>query len=324
MLIVGVSALAVGVWSCGGGKRIRRPKAVSNGPARTPPPSCVHGALVTSRRVCGLGIAGPAFYWKDEKMRELAKRRAARNLAGMMQTIVNSAMQMQESTRRSSIRWEQFLEVDDSQIDRIQENAEHELWYDVRGEGPFRDPKRTYDCACMSAAELGIRVDTRQAEQHAIARQYSVDEVPEWLANPKTHNNSLFCAVGSHERMYHPEEMYEPLADSVRIQLMGETRTWILSQLSEETLCRGGSEAQCRTVVDSVVEAANEGVSRGVLLTAVWLDTNGIGPRKTKRTAYGWGCVFDKPVLERARERLASLRAISAKPALSDDASVGE
>ena len=301
--------ILVATSSCGGGQRRVEKPTDPNKPSRTPPPSCVHGALVTPQRVCGLGIAGPALYWKDEKMLDLAKRRASRNLAGMLRTIVNSAMQMQETTRSSSIRWERYLEVDESLIDRIEANAEHELWYDLKGEGPFRDPKRTYDCACMSAAEAGIVVDPRQSEQHAIARQYSVDEVPVWLNDPTRHNRSLFCAVGSHDRMYHPEEMYEPLADSVRVQLMGETRTWVVSEFTQETLCGGRSANECTSIIDSVVEAANEGVSRGVLLTAVWLDTKGLGPRKTKKTAYGWGCVFDRPVLERARTRLDALRA---------------
>ena len=302
-----VPALLAG---CGGGQRKRpTPPRKSYLPPRTPPPSCVHGALVTPQRVCGLGIAGRAMIWNDEKMRGLAKRRAARNLAGMLRTIVNSAMQIHQNDRNSAIRWEKYLEVDESLIDEIEESADHEIWFDVKGEGPFRDPERTYDCACMSAAQAGIRIDVTQAEQHAIARQYTIDEVPKWLADPQMHNRALYCAVGYHDRMYHPEEMYEPLTDSVRIQLMGETRSWILSEFSQETLCGGSAGAECQSVIDSVVEAANEGVSRGVLLTAVWLDTKGLGPRRTRKTAYGWGCVFDRIVLDRARARLSALRA---------------
>ena len=243
-------------------------------------------------------------------MRGLARRRASRNLAGMIRTIVTSAMQIQETNRNTAIRWEKYLEIDEGLVDSIEQSADHEIWFDVVGEGPFRDPERTYNCACMSAAEAGIRIDPSQADQHAIARQYSVDEVPEWVSNLQTQSNFLQCAVGYHDRMYHPEEMYEPLTDSVRIQLMGKTKTWILSEFSAETICGGRIGQECETAINSVVEAANEGVSRGVVLTAVWLDSKGLGPRRTKKTAYGWGCVFDRTVLEKARQRIADLKAI--------------
>ena len=241
-------------------------------------------------------------------MRGLARRRAARNLAGMIRTIVSSAMQIHQTDEDTAIRWERYLEIDEALVDQIEQSADHELWFDVRGEGPFQDPERTYNCACLTAAEAGIRIDTSQATQHAIARQYPVNEVPEWLSNPDLHNDSLHCAVGFHGNMYHPEEMYEPLTESVRVQLMGATRSWILSEFSEQSICGGLAGTDCEIAIDSVVEAANEGVSRGVVLTAVWLDKMGIGPANSQKTAYGWGCVFDRVVLEKARRRIASLQ----------------
>ena len=309
MVAVVATSAAIG---CGSKQKNRGPQVIRapkrNLPPRTPPPQCVHGALVTSNRVCGLGIAGRAMFWDDEKMRGLAQRRAARNLAGMIRTMVTSAMQIQQNIAGSSIRWERYLEIDEDLIDQIEQAAEHEIWFDVKGEGPFRDPERTYDCACMTAAEAGIRIDPRQAREHSTAKVYSIEEVPKWLKRPELHNRSLHCAIGAHENMYHPEEMYEPLTESVRIQLMSETRTWILSEFSQETLCGARSESECQSVIDSVVEAANEGVSRGVVLTAVWLDTRGLGPKKTPKTAYGWGCVFDRVVLDRARDRINALQ----------------
>ncbi|MEM7678097.1 MAG: hypothetical protein AAF449_19060, partial [Myxococcota bacterium] len=53
------------------------------------------------------------------------------------------------------------------------------------------------------------------------------------------------------------------------------------------------------------------GISRGVLLTAVWLDRRGLGPFRQRETAYGWGCVFDKLVLDRVRQRLQQLQQVA-------------
>ena len=301
----------VALVACGGSKR-GPAEIVSSGkrklPPRTPPPSCVHGALVTKDRVCGLGIAGKGFYWNDEGVRNLAKQRAARNLAGMLRTIVSSTVRIEaDNFSGTSVRWNRYLEVDDALVESIEKSAKHEIWFDVKGEGPFKDPERTYDCACMSAAKAGIVVDTSQAAQHAIARQYPVNEVPEWINNPKLTNRDVHCAVAFQQSMYHPEEMYEPLAENIRTQLMGQTRSWVLSEFSQELQCREGSSQRCKTVVDELVEAVNEGISRGVVLTAVWLDAKGRGPQRSKQTAYGWGCVFDRAALEKARERLAAI-----------------
>lgn len=112
-------------------------------PVRTLAPSCVRGALVDARRVCGLGIAGRAYRWNDEKMRRLARRRAARNLAGMLRSVVNSAMIVSTDARNTWVRSERYVQIDDAFVDEIERAADHELWFDLDGEGPFRASRRT-------------------------------------------------------------------------------------------------------------------------------------------------------------------------------------
>ena len=242
-------------------------------------------------------------------MRALARRRASENLAGMLRTVVNSAMVISEDQNNSWIQSERFLTIDEGLVDQIEQAADHEIWFDLQGEGPFRARERTYNCACLSTAEAGIQIDATQAAQHAIARQYTVDEVPKWLTDSQIQNRSVRCAIGYHERMFHPEEMFQPLTESVRTQLTDKTRSWVLSEFTQTELCGGRDRAECTSIIDSVVEAANEGISRGVALTAVWLDTRGLGPNGKKMTAYGWGCVFDRQILDGARRRLAQIRA---------------
>ncbi|MEO1228629.1 MAG: hypothetical protein AAFZ18_06975 [Myxococcota bacterium] len=277
-------------------------------PERTPPPACVAGRLVTPDRVCGLGVAGRAYRWNDPKMRELARHRAARSLAGMLRSVVSSALIIGQSETNYWSKQERYLEIDESLVDRIEGEAEVEHWFDVEGEGPFRAPQRTYACACLDTPAAGIRIDPAQVTRSDWTRQYAVDEVPSWIRDPSLLNRNLHCAVGYHPRTFHPEEMLEPLTDSVRVQLMKTAETWVLSEFSEETLCKDRSLSACRSRVASLVEAANEGVSRGVALTAVWLDPDGLGPEKKKRSSYGWGCVFDQTVLDAARRRLRELR----------------
>lgn len=263
--------------------------------------------MVSAQRVCGLGVAGRAFRWDDEKMRDLARHRAARNLAGMLRTLVSSAMVVRQSEDSLWTKKERYLEIDEDLVASIESASDVEIWFDVDGEGPFREAERTYACACMSAAKAGITIDAAQAKSHAFARQYPVDEVPRWLSDPEKQNRALRCAVGYHPRMFHAEEMLGPLTDSVREQLLGRTETWILSELDDREICRGYTEQVCRARIDSVMQAATEGVSRGVALTGVWLDRLGIGPNRKKMSAYGWGCVFDAAVLKAARQRLEEL-----------------
>lgn len=281
-------------------------------PDPTPPPSCVQGALVDAQRVCGLGVAGRAFYWDDENMRDLARRRAAENLAGMLRSVVSSALVLEQNQDSYWSRQEVYLEIDPNLVDRIQNSADIDIWFDVLGEGPFSEPQRTYACACMSTVEAGMRIDAEQARRHALARQYSVDEVPRWLKDTSVQNESLRCAAGYHPTMFHAEEMLGPLTEKVRAQLMKNSKTWVLTQLDERTICEGTSTAssECHSRVESVLEAANEGVSRGVALTALWFDPNGIGPNRQRKSAYGWGCVFDALVLQAARQRLEEIKAL--------------
>ena len=245
-------------------------------------------------------------------MRRLARRRAARNLAGMLRSVVNSALVFRQGEDGYWSREERYVEIDEALIDRIEGAATVELWFDRVGEGPFRAPERTYACACMPAVEAGIRIDPTQVARHGLSRQYAVDEVPPWLIHPEVQNDALQCAIGYHPRMYHPEEMLSPLTDSVRQQLVGRTRSWVLSEFDDRTVCAGSAPEDCALRLESLVEAANEGVSRGVALSAVWLDTLGLGPNAKKMSAYGWGCVYDAFVLEAARKRLEDLRLGSA------------
>lgn len=242
-------------------------------------------------------------------MRAFARRNAARNLAGMLRALVTSAVVLRQDDRSVWSREERYLEIDEALVDSIEASAETELWFDVLGEGPFRAKERTYACACMTSRKAGIRIDPVQVEKHAFARQYSVDEVPRWLTDPEIQNRALRCAIGVQERMFFPEDMLGPLTDRVREHLVGRTRSWVLSELDDRTVCAGQSRSGCASTIESLLEAANEGISRGVALTAVWLDVRGIGPSRKKDTAYGWGCVFDALVLEAARKRLEEIRA---------------
>ncbi len=302
----------LGCGSSGGYKRapsVRLKPGPSQNPepAPTPPPSCVLGALVDETKVCGIGVASPAYHWNDPSMLALVQRRAAGNLAGMMRTVVNSAMILHQDERGYWSRSERYLEIDDALIDRVDRAADHEVWYDVLGTGPLRQRRFTYACACMSTAEAGIRIDGERARRFAYTRQYSAQEVPPWVVDAHLHNEAQHCAVGYHERMFFIDAMVAQLTDSVREQLVGETQTWILDEFSDRLVC--ATEDVCASDVKSLIEAANEGVSRGVALTALWFDTRGIGPNRKKDSVYGWGCVHDRDVLAAAERRLLELRA---------------
>lgn len=312
--LLGCWVLLMGL-ACSSDRSVRPPPVTlveapnPNPPPRpTPAPECVSGALVTPQRVCGLGVAGRGYRWNDPRIRGLAERRAAENLAGMLRSVVTSALVLAQDEGGYWSQEERYLEIDEALVDQVAAAAKTELWFDTLGEGPFRAAERTYACACMSAAAAGIRVDGGQVAEQAWTRQYAVDEVPSWIEDRAAFNRSLRCAVGFQPRMYHPEEMLGPLTDSVRSQLMRATRTWVLSRFDDRTVCGGRDPTTCRARVDSMVEAANEGVSRGVALSAVWYDPLGLGPDATQMSAYGWGCVFDAVVLEAARKRLQELR----------------
>ncbi len=278
-------------------------------PEPTAPPDCALGALVTTARVCGLGVAGRAYRWNDPKMQALARRRAAENLAGMLRAVVTSALIVEQTEDTLWTREERYLEIDETLVDEIEGSADIDVWFDVLGVGPFREAERTYACACLSTMDAGIKIDPLQVEKHGFVKQYAVEEVPSWLLDAERQNTSLRCAVGFHSRMYHPEEILEPLVDSVRVQLMQTTRSWILSQFDDQAICAHESKHGCRMLLASLIEAANEGLSRGVALTSVWFDPLGLGPSEEKMSAYGWGCVYDAVLLRAARTRLEELKA---------------
>lgn len=224
----------------------------------------------------------------------------------MLRSVVTSAMVVEQTLERTWTHTELYVEIDDELVDALAERAEAEVWFDVDGRGPFGVPERTYACACVDAASVGLRIDAEQASRHALARQYSVNEVPEWVAHPKLQNAALRCAVGYVEPAFFPEDLHRPLTESVIGELAAYSRSWILSQFEDRTLCRP-NEPACRQEIESLLQAANEGVSRGVALTAVWFDREGIGPARRRGSAYGWGCVFEAEALARARAGLMSL-----------------
>ncbi len=294
--------------SCGGTKhtvqqhphiRLRREKL----PRPSPPPSCVKGELVTPARVCGLGIAGRAYRWNDERMRANAKERAAENLAGMIRTIVVSAMENEQTDEATTIRYEHYLEINDALVDEINNAADHEIWFDVAGKGPFRVPQLTYACACVDTSKVRIKIDTRQAAQHAIAHQSTVDEVPAWITQPLANEGALRCAVGSQGNMFFTQDMYQPLTDSVRANLVGATKSTVVAESVQNAICAGDD---CQTRIRKSVGAVNKGVSRGVVLTGMWLDAKGI--KGEPNTAYALGCVFDRALLDRARAQAGARR----------------
>jgi hypothetical protein len=252
---------------------------------------------------------GPAYRWDDPDMRARARRRAATSLAGMMRALVSSALVVGETRASFWSRQESYVEIDEDLVRSIERAADHEVWFDVLGEGPVRRERLTYACACLDAAEAHIRVDVAQAEAHAFARQHPAEEVPRWVEDPQLQNEALACAVGFYPRMFNTEDMVGELTNRVREHLVTErTQSWVRSEFDARGVCAGRSERACRTAVESLVEAANEGVARGVALTAIWFDTLGIGPAEQKMSAYGWGCVFDRAVLDAIRRRLDELR----------------
>lgn len=281
-------------------------------PDPTPAPSCVNGALVSRAQVCGLGVAGPAYHWNDAKMREDVRRRAAENLAGMLRSVVTTALVAEKREDDSGwSREERYLEIDDALVDRVASESESEVWFDVLGDGPFRKKHFTYACACMDARAAGLEVDVEQARAHAFERQYAADEVPPWVDDYDMHNGALRCALGYQDAMFFRDDYHAQLTESVRVQLVGKTRSWVMDGLDDQSVCKKG---ECTQYIDSLLAAANEGISRGVALTAVWFDKDGMGPNQRRASAYGWGCVFDRTALDAARQRLRELRQMRSVP----------
>ena len=101
------------------------------------PPSWVTHLDLDAEKLCGIGVAGAGFDERSPYPKQLARERAVRNLAGILETKVQEAIVDVETHRSAHVELVRALHVDDELVAKIDALAEAEHWLDRDGAGPF-------------------------------------------------------------------------------------------------------------------------------------------------------------------------------------------
>lgn len=271
----------------------------SSGPPPTPAPPAVVPAWVTlpelsAERVCGLGVAGASRRIDSPYPRRLARKRALRNLAGTLHTLVHEAIVDRQTQRGTHVEWARALTLNEQLLTQVDARATTEYWRDTHGEGPFARKHFTYAQSCL-AADAAAELFALDASRLAMLQNDPVapEVVPRWIDRAGRQNDGRLCAIGFTLPMFHPDKTFEAVAQDIRGQLAKVLRTFVSSYYEEQT-----TERYQR--IESMTLATTEAVAEGTVVTHYWYDRDGIGPRKHKRTTYGWGCVYPIETLARS------------------------
>lgn len=254
-----------------------------------------------SKKVCAVGIAGRTHKMAREKAKELSRERAVRNLAGIFETMVQEAQIEKASTHGDEMEYERSIEVAEDLVERVDQAAKAEYWFDKGGAGPFSERGFTYANVCVGASFLKNAKLPRDALlKRAEAVRLVSNQPPPWLSWVGTSKGARLCATGFSLPALHPDATFENVVEDVRSQLVKQARSLVMSVSEEFGVCRVGGTQRCELVINVVNMATTEAVSKGVMVNHFWYDRLGVGPNKRKRSTYGWGCVFPVGSLQAA------------------------
>ncbi|MBI5510038.1 MAG: hypothetical protein HY903_14875 [Deltaproteobacteria bacterium] len=272
----------------------------------TPIPDWVKHVEIEADKLCGVGVAGAAFDDDSPYPREMASQRAARNLAGVIETNIQEAIIDRTTNTGTSIDLAQAVMVDDDLVEQVKQMAKLAFWIDVLGEGPFQQKNFTYGRACVDAkiAASTFRVDAKAVAGTATAKKKkkkskeSEPVGPAWLNRTGTQPGGRLCAVGFSLPTFNPENTFEVVVEDVRTQLALVLQTLVSSYSEELTTDRS-------TALEMMTVATTQAVSKGAIVTDFWYDDDGLGPYRKRRTTYGWGCVYPVDVMRKSVDSLA-------------------
>ncbi len=283
---------------CGGAQRQTRRRGSKQ--VAEPAPTWVSHVEVTSDRLCGLGVAGAAFDVNSRFPKELSEERAVRNLAGVLETVVQEAIIDRSTTHTQSIEMALVLHVDEGLIEQVADMAESDFWLDVDAVGPFKQENFTYAHSCIDAKVAAgafnfdaSKVRKKSSKKDPIGPQY----VPSWIRRTGTQSGGRLCAVGFSLPTFHPDKTFVVVVEDVRAQLAHVLTTLVSSYYEELTTTR-------YQYVEAMTVATTQAISKGAIVTDFWYDRAGIGPFGRKRTTYGWGCVYPVDVMLKTIENV--------------------
>ncbi|MBI2378880.1 MAG: hypothetical protein HYV07_33100 [Deltaproteobacteria bacterium] len=241
-------------------------------------------------KVCGVGIAGRAFFKESEAPKNLAKDRAIRNLAGIFESLVLEAQIVHQTETTQNVEFQRAVTVDEDLIAQVAAAASAEFWFDALGAGPMREKEFTYGRACVDAtmASEKLGVDQKALEEKAEAEGHQ-NEVPEWVTSVGTSKGARLCAVGFSQPTFYVEQTLGNVVDDIRGQLLEKAKSLVMDAFEDTLTCK---DASCRAFIHDTLAATTEAISKNVVITSLWYDRRGIGPNHAKRTGYGYGCVY--------------------------------
>jgi hypothetical protein len=239
----------------------------------------VYRARVDDEVICGFGMAGPGF-GPSPYPKRLAEERAARNLAGMLETFVEEGLidhQTEASVRTEHAR---RVQVDEDLVAWVLNNSRSETWIDIAGSGPFGHHDFTYAHLCIDTARAESALHADVSEVRASAND--ADATPEWMQRIGRQPGDRVCAVGYSAPTFYPEEGFHRVLEDIRVQLAKGLGSFVASYAEDVT-----------SASETIQLTTSEAVSQGTPVSHYWFDRDGIGPHKMPRSTYGWGCTTD-------------------------------
>jgi hypothetical protein len=314
-----LAMLPLACFGCGkaGSKaNTAEPSAVPFGPSTsssagssknaTPAPTWVKHVDVEDGQLCGVGVAGAAFDEYSPYPKEMSTDRAAKNLAGVIETNVQEAIVDKATTSSQSIDMERALMVDDDLVQQVKDMAKTDFWLDADGVGPFRQKSFTYAHSCVDSkmAANTLKVDPKAIAGSAKTKSkkgttapFAPTQQPDWIGKTGTQPGNRLCAVGFSLPTFHAENTFEVVIEDIRAQLAEVLQT-LVSSYSEDL------STETTTIVEMMTVASTQAISKGAVVTDFWYDEHGIGPYSKRRTTYGWGCVYPIEVMKKTVQSL--------------------
>ena len=272
-------------------------------------PDWVWGGEISSTRICGIGVAGAAYDRNSPYPGIFATERSVHNLAGALQTNIKEAIINREKARSNtktttsvlSVTHARYMHIDDEVIKRVSDNATTDFWLDEEGAGPFASKGFTYAQSCLKTREVAgiLEVDAEILATIPPPTRVHPKEAPGWITKIGRQGDQL-CAVGYSLPTFYTEKMFVGVVEDVRQQLSTVLQTLVSSYMRDHIQEKSGRTT--RQLIQLMLAATTEAVSKGALVTHYWYDRDGIGPFGTKRTTYGWGCVYPIDVLRSTAE----------------------
>ncbi len=291
--------------SCGG-KQQRRGPLLGNRAAHNPSaseisgaPAWLAGARFNETELCGYGVAGAAYNKNSPYPKKMSEERAVQNLAGAIETKVQEAIIDKSSNAGTHVRMERLLTVDDALLEKVAQMVKTEFFRDAAGVGPFAAKNFTYAHSCIkvSAAAEAFAIDPDLLRNGDKSTRISPKDIPPWIRKGGKQSGGRLCAVGFTLPMFHPDKTFLGVVEDIRAQLAKVIQTFV-SSYSEDFSDERGNSVMAMTV------ATTDAVSKGAVVTHYWYDRDGIGPSGTKRSTYGYGCVYPVQIIAQSSAKI--------------------